>query len=420
MVTKQLDVMNLGQVFTPDRIVDLMLGLCKRHGRTLEPSAGDGAFSSRIPGCVAIEVDPAVAPAGAIVQDFFSYPETEKFSSAIGNPPYVRRQDIPASTQALLNSELFDGRSNLALYFLEKAVRHLEPGGELIFLVPREFIKLTAARKLNAWLYERGTITHWIETGDQPIFQNAGPNCAIFRFELGDYSRETKWQVLGSTVWETRVFTEMGGQIAFLKGAMSVPLSSLFEVKVGAVSGADPIFTHAEGNLDLVCSKTRDTGMTRRMLYNVEHQSLLPHKERLLERRVRDFDESNWWKWGRAYFEAEGPRIYVNGKTRRAEPFFQHACKAYDGSVLALFPRSSGMDLDRAVTLLNNAVPWEELGFVVDGRFLFSQRTLETCVLPDVFRELQLLAPVGAGQAHAAPRRDEDRLAETSMHAEAI
>ena len=40
-------------------------------------------------------------------------------------------------------------------------------------------------------------------------------------------------------------------------------------------------------------------------------------------------------------------------------------------------------------TELNTAVNWEELGFVCDGRFLFSQRTLETCYLPAVFNELR-------------------------------
>ena len=52
-------------------------------------------------------------------------------------------------TLARLDSVLFDGRSNLYLYFIEKAVRHLRHGGELIFIVPREFTKLTAARQIE-------------------------------------------------------------------------------------------------------------------------------------------------------------------------------------------------------------------------------------------------------------------------------
>jgi adenine-specific DNA-methyltransferase len=35
---------------------------------------------------------------------------------------------------------------------------------------------------------------------------------------------------------------------------------------------------------------------------------------------------------------------------------------------------------------LNN-VNWDELGFLCDGRYLFSQKSLENCVLPDTFNK---------------------------------
>jgi adenine-specific DNA-methyltransferase len=104
MSDHRLNVANRGQVFTPERIVRLMLGLRQQQGRVLEPSAGDGAFSTRIANCVAIENDPAVAPEGALVTNFFAYPETERFFTVIGNPPYVRYQDIEPATKALLNA----------------------------------------------------------------------------------------------------------------------------------------------------------------------------------------------------------------------------------------------------------------------------------------------------------------------------
>lgn len=385
---KSLNVETLGQVFTPDEIVSLMIGLLENSGRTLEPSSGDGAFSKRLDGCVSIEIDPTVASRGAIVGDFFAYPKTEKFDSIIGNPPYVRFQDIAPSTKSLLKMDLFDGRTNLYLFFIDKAISHLREKGELVFIVPRDMIKLTAARKLNKLIFSLGTITHWIETGDQKIFNGAVPNCAIFRFELGNKTRKTKFKCLGETVWHERVFTEMEGQIAFLEKGMSVPLSSLFYVKVGAVSGADPLFSHPEGNVEFVCSKTVETGETRRMLYNVRHPALEGHKERLLQRRIRAFTDNNWWAWGRAYHDSESPRIYVNGKTRKPQPFFTHECRAYDGSVLALFPKNPKMNLEAAIDLFNRRVPWDQLGFVVDGRFIFSQRSLQTVVLPDEFRDL--------------------------------
>ena len=103
---------------------------------------------------------------------------------------------------------------------------------------------------------------------------------------------------------------------------------------------------------------------------------------------MRPFGEHNWWRWGRVHHRSDAARIYVNGKTRKQRPFFLHDCPHYDGAVLALFARSPALDVARAASLLNDAVDWEELGFVCDGRFLFTQRSLQTCVLPDDFRAL--------------------------------
>lgn len=370
------DVTSLGQVFTPPDIVARMLALRRNRGRTLDPAAGDGAFSRCIPGCLAVEIDPRVAPPGARVMDFFAFPESEKFATIIGNPPYVRFQDIPAGTRRLLDERMFDGRSNLYLHFIAKAIRHLEPGGELIFIVPREFVKLTAARKLNAFLYAQGDITHFFELGDARIFGEHVPNCAIFRFERGRFARR---------LVDGRRFVLHDGQLLFLSREYRLPLSALFSVKVGAVSGADEIFTHPEGNAEFVCSKTIDDGSTRRMIFGIRHPHLERHKERLMARRVRRFDESNWWQWGRLHHQSALPRIYVNAKTRRPRPFFLHECRNYDGSILALFPRIAGMDLALACEMLNDQVDWAELGFLCDGRFLFSPRALEGCMLPPIF-----------------------------------
>ena len=112
---------------------------------------------------------------------------------------------------------------------------------------------------------------------------------------------------------------------------------------------------------------------------------MLPHKTRLIARRIRPFDESNWWHWGRGYHQSTQPRVYVNNKTRRSRPFFVHCCNHYDGAVLAIFPRDPAVDV-RALAEALNVVDWQELGFVCDGRFLFAQRSLEQTPLPESFR----------------------------------
>ena len=82
------------------------------------------------------------------------------------------------------------------------------------------------------------------------------------------------------------------------------------------------------------------------------------------------------------------PRVYVNGKTRRAQPFFVHDCPNYDGAVLAIFPNDPTVDV-RALADALNRVDWEDLGFVCDGRFLFTQRSLEQSLLPKSFSKFQ-------------------------------
>lgn len=380
------DIARLGQVFTPEAVVRRMLALRRNAGRVLEPSCGDGAFARHLPGCTAIEVDARHCPPGALNQDFFAYPESEKFATIVGNPPYVRYQDIPETTRAWLPTEHFDGRSNLYLFFIEKCLRHLEPGGELIFITPRDFLKATSAVNLNRLLYEAGTITDFIELGDARIFEGATPNCAIWRFERGNFSRRTRYDAGEGS--EDRHFLYAGGHLAFTHADYTVPLADLFSVKVGAVSGADAIFaSEKHGTMDFVCSHTAKTGETKRMIFQTPHPALKRHKKALLARRIRRFDEQTWWQWGRLHPISERPRLYVNCKTRSAQPFFLHPCKNFDGAILALFPHDPAADLEKLCAMLN-LVDWAELGFVCDGRYLFAQRSLQQALLPESFRSL--------------------------------
>ena len=107
----QRDIARHGQVFTPPAIVDAMLALRRNRARVLEPACGDGAFSTRLPGCTAIELDPTHCPAGALNIDFFAYPETEKFDTIIGNPPYVKARDILPGTRRHLGAQLLNGHA---------------------------------------------------------------------------------------------------------------------------------------------------------------------------------------------------------------------------------------------------------------------------------------------------------------------
>lgn len=374
-----LNIKEFGQVFTSEKIVKQMLNLRKNNEKVLEPSCGNGSFFNQIKNCVGIEIDKNIAPRNSLIMDFFDYSIENKFETIIGNPPYVRFQDINNNTKNKLDMNLFDERSNLYLFFIYKCIQHLTNNGELIFIVPRDFLKATSSIKLNQYIYKNGTITDIIDFGDKKIFSNACPNCIIFRFEKNNFSRKTT---------DGKIFSCINGQLLFTTTKYDIMFSELFFVKVGAVSGADKYFINDNGNKDFVYSKTCKTGKTRKMFYNINSPFLLQYKSELLKRKMKNFNEKDWFTWGRKYYDSQENRIYVNAKTRNTHPFFFHQCKAYDGSVLAIFPKFKTTEKECVeIAKELNKVDWTELGFVCNGRFIFSQKSLENTILPDFFQK---------------------------------
>lgn len=367
-----LDVKNLGQVFTPENLVQYMVSLIANKGAILEPSCGDGAFLKMLPldRTTAIEKQSELCKYKHLNIDFFDFKTTGNIKTIIGNPPYVRQQDILSETKEKLNYSLFDKRSNLYLFFIDKSIDLLGEDGEIIFITPRNFLKQTSSRKLNEKLFELGSFTHFVDFGDRLIFSGFSPNCAIWRWQKGLKSKRLN---------DGRNISCINGQIIFNEVKNDNFLKNIFDIKVGAVSGADHIFKASPGKknaIDFVCSSTNADGNLKRMIYNTYDDCLLQYKDTLIKRQIRQFNEHNWWEWGRKYHHRTEKRIYVNCKTRKENPFFLSDVISYDGSVLALMPKSHKTNLVSFCDRLNS-MDWEALGFKCGGRYIFSQKSLE-------------------------------------------
>lgn len=355
-----------GQFFTPEKLVKKCISLIRNKGRLLEPSCGAGAFKElKNDESIFIEKDETVVnDKDVLIMDFFDYDIEEKFDTIIGNPPYVDNSlfEKPKNTHIKV-------QANLYVYFIEKCFYHLKTHGELIFIVPREFIKQTSARSINELLFQNGSITHFYDYGDEKFFEGACPNICIFRYEKDNFSRKTKTfdGELNSVIND--------GIISFVGDNFGNRVGDFFDIKVGAVSGADTLFINEKGE-SFVCSKTRKTGELRKLIYQQYSPELEKHKEVLINRKIKKFDETNWFMWGRPVnFEERRKRIYVNCRTRIDNPFFLNECKKWDGSVLALFPKED-INIENAASRLNE-VDWRKLGFMTGGRYMFSQKSLQ-------------------------------------------
>ncbi len=360
---------NLGQYFTPSHIVQQMIELIENKGVILEPSCGPGAFLNQLPEtAIGIELDKSIAHSKAIIMDYFDYKDSA--DTIIGNPPYVRYQDIYSATQLKLPTG-FDNRSNLYLFFIEHSMNLLNDGGELIFIVPRDFIKTTSALKMNERMFNNGGFTYWYEFGDEKVFADASPNVAIFRWVKGGN--------------HTIPVTIHNGYLSFYEDSnekQKVYLNTLFDIHVGGASGANGIFIEPSGNIDLVVSDTKRTGLTKKAHYvEMPTDYLEEYKDELLSRKIKSFNESNWWEWGRKIRHIEGSKIYVNNKTRDMQPFFTHESGWFDGSVLALIPKENNeYKIQDLIEILNNT-DWNAQGFLVGGRLIFGQRSLSNAYI---------------------------------------
>jgi adenine-specific DNA-methyltransferase len=377
-----MNVECLGQVFTEIEQIEFMINLRKYNESVLEPSCGEGRFLKYLSKnyTTSIEIDRNICPSESLNIDFFDYSEQNKFKTIIGNPPYVAYKNILRDTKMKL-PKIFDKRTNLYVFFIFKCLNHLDENGELIFITPKDFTTSTSSVYLNRLLYETGTMTHFFDFSDKKIFKNYSPNTCIWRFEKDNFSRKT------ITNNGEKTFSVKNGIISFSNERLNVLFSDIFYVKVGGVSGYDSIFKEHSGNIDVVDSTTCSTGRAVKFHYN-DISYLEKYKIDLLNRKIRRFSENNWWKWGREFYISDDKRVYVNARTRKENPFFCHECKLFDGSVLGIFLKNQDLNEIEICEMLNN-VDWDEIGFKTGGRLIFSQRSLENCMLPENFNKLK-------------------------------
>ena len=136
---------DLGQYFTTNPILQEKVGnfILNDPNVILEPSIGQGDLVS----CIQhkfhnvvfdmFEIDNSISLLetinieNVIYGDFMTQHIDKKYKTIVGNPPYVKTK-----------------KGNLYIDFVEKCYHVLEENGELIFIVPSDFLKLTSASKL--------------------------------------------------------------------------------------------------------------------------------------------------------------------------------------------------------------------------------------------------------------------------------
>jgi adenine-specific DNA-methyltransferase len=100
------------------------------------------------------------------------FQEKGGFDIVIGNPPYVRQEEIKELKPALqIEYECYAGTADLFVYFYERAFQLLRSGGSLAYITSNKYMRSGYGEKLRQFLSSQGTIQHLIDFGDTPVFE---------------------------------------------------------------------------------------------------------------------------------------------------------------------------------------------------------------------------------------------------------
>ncbi len=94
------------------------------------------------------------------------------FDVVIGNPPYVRQEEIKHLKPLLKpRYECFTGTADLFTYFYEQGIKLLHHGGQFAFITSNKWYRSGYGEKLRGWLAKHTRIHELIDFGDAPIFE---------------------------------------------------------------------------------------------------------------------------------------------------------------------------------------------------------------------------------------------------------
>ena len=375
----------MGQYFTiSDDLQKFVYEKVKHKGSLiLEPSFGAGHLLKKFKDAnpdypiVCYELDNTIKPTinfnthqTIVYGDFTQQIITKKFKTIVGNPPYVKQST-----------------GNLYIKFIEICFGLLDTDGEIIFIVPSDFIKLTSASSLIDAMIKEGSFTDFLFPHDEKLFEGANVDVVVFRYERGLKTKETV--VNGKKM----ICNVNSGIITFSETEITGnPLSDKFNVYVGLVSGRDEIYKNDIGNMNILSDKDRVQKYIFAETFPTGNTSidahLMANKSVLLERKIRKFNENNWFEWGAPrnittiQKNLGKPCIFVRNMTRNQEVAFIDKVQNFGGSLLCLIPKEAmtEIELKKIVSYLNTKDLQKD--YMYSGRFKIGHKQVCNIIVP--------------------------------------
>lgn len=217
-----------GAIYTPDLIVEPMIqwALSAQPSRVVDAGSGSGRYTAavlrkaRSMPLVAVDLDPvatlmtraAAAVLGAtdvsVKNDDFTtiaLPQIDGTTAFVGNPPYLRHHQLPASTKAWAQAasrELghkISGLAGLHAFFYLAVAKMGKPGDVGCFVTSAEWLDVNYGSIIRNLLTDAlgGEEIHVVEPQAMP-FEGTATTAAVVQFRLGQVPRAIGFRSIDS------------------------------------------------------------------------------------------------------------------------------------------------------------------------------------------------------------------------------
>jgi len=368
---------SMGQYFTKNKLLQnkVFEFILNKPDIILEPSFGQGHLVKYITEHMNVkfdmfEIDDKIDildnldSNNIIYSDFLKYDIKNYYKTIIGNPPFIKTKT-----------------GNMYLDFIHKCYNLLCDNGELIFIIPSDFFKLTRSRHILNTMLENGSFTHIYNPNYESLFSNASIDILIFRYCK---NKDLEHNILYND--ELLYIKNNEGFIVFDKDKESYKkkVEDLFNIYVGIVNGKEQVFKNEDyGNIIMLDSSRKYSKYILIEKYPTSNEELNKylheHKEVLINRKIRKFNYNNWWEWGalRNIKIMEKKKdcecIYIHTMTRKSEIAFKGKVGYFGGSLIMLLPKTN-IDLDKYINYFNS-IDFRR-NFTYNKRFKIAQRQL--------------------------------------------
>ncbi len=326
-----------GVIYTPQKVVLEMLSKINIGEEILEPSCGEGAFLNEIncDGNIdAFDIDKEALKkiknekANIYCEDFLKHTFSKKYNTIIGNPPYIKIQDLDEEYRNFLQKNFYtcsSGNIDIFYAFIEKCISLLKDNGEMILIIPNSWCLNKSAEKLREILskYE----VEITDFGSEKKFENADIyTCFLYlKKKEGNIilKKNGKQEVIKKTSkpWVYKSDHQTKIDLNIIKNGIATLCDKIFifdkyeakentykvlcsfnkkeyEIEKGIIRTCAKI-SKEKNNICIYPYKTNGAKLTEEELKNdfpLAYNYLLDVKDRLLE---RDFDDE-WYNYGRS------------------------------------------------------------------------------------------------------------------------